>query len=127
MVSGCCGIGYRILGGGSGSLIGCCWSFGDIFEWLDSLVEDQFGDNVFVIVDNVSGKVWSIVSGSSVECVDNVGEFGNVFRFVSNLFFYLVLICEKSVKSFEEFRRWGSVDEWMVIFISGCFFIVNFD
>lgn len=125
--SGRRGIGYRTSGGGSGSLTGRRWSPGDTPERSDSLVEDQPGDNAPVTADNASGKARSTASGSSAERADNVGELGNAPRLASNSLLHSALTREKSVKSPEELRRRGSVDERTATLTSGRLFIANPD
>ncbi|KAH8177293.1 hypothetical protein LIA77_02375 [Sarocladium implicatum] len=125
--SGRRGMSYRTSGGGSGSLTGRRWSPGDTPERSDSLVEEQTGDNGPATADSASGKARSTASGSSAERADNVGELGNAPRLASNSLLHSALTREKSVKSPEELRRRGSVDERTATLTSGRLFIANPD
>lgn len=125
--SGRRGIAYRTSGGGSGSLTGRRWSPGDTPERSGSLVEEQLEDAMPPTADNASGKARSTASGSSAERADNVGELGNAPRLASNSLLHSALTREKSVKSPEELRRRGSVDERTATLTSGRLFIANPD
>lgn len=103
------------------------WSPGDTPERSDSMVEEQPEDHAATTADNASGKARSIASGSSAERADNVGELGNAPRLASNSLLHSALTREKSVKSPEELRRRGSVDERTATLTSGRLFIANPD
>jgi len=77
--------------------------------------------------DAASAKAHSSKSGSSAERADNVGELGNAPRLASNSLMHSALTREKSVKSPEELKRRGSVDERTATLTSGRLFIANPD
>jgi hypothetical protein len=69
-----------------------------------------------------------MASGSSGERADNVGELtSNAPRLASNSLMHSALTREKSVKSADELRRRGSVDERTSTLSSGRLFIANPD
>lgn len=121
--SGRRGIAYR-SSGGMGSQHSRRWSPNDTPERTGSLVEatpeDQFNDSA-------SAKAHSTRSGSSAERADNVGELGNAPRLASNSLMHSALTREKSVKTAEELKRRGSVDERTSTLTSGRLFIANPD
>ncbi|ROT38958.1 hypothetical protein SODALDRAFT_276249 [Sodiomyces alkalinus F11] len=84
--------------------------------------------------DAASGRARSIASGSSAERADNVGELGqaggggSAARLASNSLMHAALTRENSVKSAEELKRRGSVDERTSTLTStGRLFIANPD
>jgi hypothetical protein len=81
-----------------------------------------------IVNDGASGKAHSMASGSSGERADNVGELtSNAPRLASNSLMHSALTREKSVKSADELRRRGSVDERTSTLSSGRLFIANPD
>ncbi|UPK94097.1 hypothetical protein LCI18_005032 [Fusarium solani-melongenae] len=110
--------------GGMGSQHGRRWSPGDTPERTGSLVETMPED---IVDDAASGKARSTRSGSSAERADNVGELGNAPRLAANSLMHSALTREKSVKSADELRRRGSVDERTSTLTSGRLFIANPD
>lgn len=77
--------------------------------------------------DAASGKARSTGSGSSAERADNVGELGNAARLASNSLIHSAITREKSVKSAEELKRRGSVDERTATMSAGRLYIANPD
>ena len=78
--------------------------------------------------DAGSGKARSFGSGSSGERLDNVPELsGNSAHLPSNSMNHAALTREKSVKSVDELKRRGSVDERTMTLTSGRLFIANPD
>ncbi|KAF4980995.1 hypothetical protein FZEAL_3110 [Fusarium zealandicum] len=116
-------LGYR-SSGGMGSQKGNRWSPGDTPERTGSLVKAKYED---MIDDAASGKALSTGSGSSGERADNLGELGNAPKLASNSLMHSALTREKSVKSPDELRRRGSVDERTSTLTSGRLFIANPD
>uniref|UniRef100_A0A0D2XV45 Uncharacterized protein n=1 Tax=Fusarium oxysporum (strain Fo5176) TaxID=660025 RepID=A0A0D2XV45_FUSOF len=114
---------YR-TSGGMGSQHSRRWSPGDTPERTGSLVEATPED---IVDDAASGKARSMASGSSGERADNVGELSNAPRLASNSLMHSALTREKSVKSADELRRRGSVDERTSTLTSGRLFIANPD
>ncbi|KAF5660410.1 hypothetical protein FHETE_8952 [Fusarium heterosporum] len=101
------------------------WSPGDTPERTGSLVE---ATPEVIVNDGASGKAHSMASGSSGERADNVGELtSNAPRLASNSLMHSALTREKSVKSADELRRRGSVDERTSTLTSGRLFIANPD
>lgn len=121
--SGRRGIAYR-TSGGLGSQHSRRWSPGDTPERTGSLVEATPEDH---FVDSASVKAHSTRSGSSAERADNVGELGNAPRLASNSLMHSALTREKSVKTADELKRRGSVDERTSTLSSGRLFIANPD
>ncbi|KAL7937123.1 hypothetical protein V8C35DRAFT_294795 [Trichoderma chlorosporum] len=120
---------YRASGGtvtGTGSQSGRRWSPGDTPERAGSLVE-QPEDTMPVIDDSASGRAQSTHSGSSAERADNVGELGAAPRLASKSLMHSALTREKSVKSPEELKRRGSVDERTATLTSQRLYIANPD
>ncbi|KAF5007748.1 hypothetical protein FDECE_5944 [Fusarium decemcellulare] len=120
------GMGYR-SSGGMGSQHGRRWSPGDTPERTGSLAEAMPEDIVGGVDDAASGKAHSFRSGSSAERADNVGELGSAPRLAANSLMHSALTREKSVKSADELRRRGSVDERTSTLTSGRLFIANPD
>lgn len=79
--------------------------------------------------DAASGRAQSSGSGSSAERQDNIGDLGgaNQQNLASNSKVYSAVTREKSVKTAEELRRRGSVDERTATLTSGRLFIANPD
>lgn len=122
-------VSYRASGGtvtGTGSQSGRRWSPGDTPERAGSLVE-QPEDTMPVIDDAASGRAQSTHSGSSAERADNVGELGAAPRLASKSLMHSALTREKSVKSPEELKRRGSVDERTATLTSQRLYIANPD
>lgn len=100
------------------------YSPGDTPERAGSLVESQEPVND----DSASGKARSFASGSSAERLDSVPDLGgNAPRLASNSLMHSALTREKSVKSPEELKRRGSVDERTMTLTAGRLFIANPD
>lgn len=111
----------------SNSQTGQRWSPGDTPERRGSIAEERPLD-VVPIDDNASGgAARSTRSGSSGERADDVGELGNAPRLASNSLMHSALTREKSVKSPEELKRRGSIDERTTTLTSGRLFIANPD
>ncbi|KAL6875379.1 hypothetical protein HDV57DRAFT_170036 [Trichoderma longibrachiatum] len=122
-------VSYRASGGtvtGTGSQSGRRWSPGDTPERAGSLVE-QPEDSTPVTDDGASGTAQSTHSGSSAERADNVGELGAPPRLASKSLMHSALTREKSVKSPEELKRRGSVDERTATLTSQRLYIANPD
>jgi hypothetical protein len=77
--------------------------------------------------DAASGKARSTGSGSSAERADNVGELGNGARLAGNSLLLSTITREKSVKSADELKRRGSVDERTTTLTAGRLYIANPD
>jgi hypothetical protein len=126
--SGRRGITYRSSGGLAGAPApGRRWSPGDTPERTGSMVEEKHEHIVVVTDDAASGKARSTHSGSSAERADNVGELGSAPRLASNSLMNSSLTREKSVKSVEELKRRGSVDERTMTLTTGRLYIANPD
>lgn len=125
--SGRRGLTYRTSGGlgPSNSLTGSKrWSPGDTPERAGSLIEQE----ELPRDDSASGKARSFASGSSAERLDAVPDLGgNAPRLASNSLIHSSITREKSVKSPEELRRRGSVDERTMTLTAGRLFIANPD
>lgn len=120
---------YRASSGtitGAGVQPGRRWSPGDTPERAGSLVE-QPEDTMPIIDDAASGRAQSTHSGSSAERADNVGELGAPPRLASKSLMHSALTREKSVKSPEELKRRGSVDERTATLTSQRLYIANPD
>lgn len=118
-------VSYRTSGGtvtGAGTQGGRRWSPGDTPERAGSLV-----DATTIIDDAASGRAQSTHSGSSAERADNVGELGAAPRLASKSLMHSALTREKSVKSPEELKRRGSVDERTATLTSQRLYIANPD
>jgi hypothetical protein len=128
--SGRRGIGYRSSGGlaPSGSLVGGRrWSPGDTPERTGSMVEEQVEYDGQLRDDAASGKAQSMASGSSGERADNVPDLGGSSRLQMNSATHAAVTREKSVKSVDDLRRRGSVDERSMTLTTGRLFIANPD
>jgi hypothetical protein len=120
---------YRASSGtitGPGVQPGRRWSPGDTPERAGSLAE-QPEDTMPIIDDAASGRAQSTHSGSSAERADNVGELGAAPRLASKSLMHSALTREKSVKSPEELKRRGSVDERTATLTSQRLYIANPD
>jgi len=131
--SGRRGLGYRSSGGLGPSASGSQsamrrWSPGDTPERTGSLVEEQqlqlAGERVRD--DAASGKAHSTGSGSSAERADNVPDLGGG-RLPANSATLAAVTREKSVKSVDDLRRRGSVDERTMTLSTGRLYIANPD
>jgi len=114
--SGKRGLAYRASGGlgPSNSLSGGRrWSPGDTPERSGSLVlEENEGERNYAADDAASATARSFGSGSSGERLDNVPDLsGNGQRLATNSLMHATVTREKSVKSADDLRRRGSVDE----------------
>lgn len=117
---------YR-TSGAMGSQNSRRWSPGDTPERSGSLMEENEIDVVGGADDAASGRAQSTRSGSSAERADNVGELNSAPRLAAKSLMHSALTREKSVKSPEELRRRGSVDERTTTMTSGRLFIANPD
>ena len=78
--------------------------------------------------DSASGRAQSTSSGSSAERADKVPDMGsNAPRLGSNSLVHAMVAREKSVKSVDDLRRRGSVDERTVTRTTGRLSIANPD
>lgn len=77
--------------------------------------------------DSASGRAQSSRSASSGERADNIGELSSNPKLAINSQRLSVLAREKSVKSADELKRRGSVDERTATLTSGRLFIANPD
>ncbi|KAM0328727.1 hypothetical protein ACHAQA_005140 [Verticillium albo-atrum] len=104
------GLAYRTSGASGGAK----WSPGDTPERTGSIVEERAGGDV-VLGDAASEKARSMASGSSGERADGLGELGGTSnpaaRLASNSLMNSTVTREKSVKTVDELKRRGSVDE----------------
>ncbi|KAK5993606.1 hypothetical protein PT974_07040 [Cladobotryum mycophilum] len=112
---------------GPGSQGGRRFSPGDTPERAGSLVGGADAPQTPVIEDTASGRALSTGSGSSAERADNVGELGAPPRLATKSMMHSAVTREKSVKSADELRRRGSVDERTSTLTSGRLFIANPD
>ncbi|EHK41741.1 uncharacterized protein TrAtP1_011374 [Trichoderma atroviride] len=117
---------YRASSGTITGQPGRRWSPGDTPERAGSLAE-QPEDTMPIIDDAASGRAQSTHSGSSAERADNVGELGAAPRLASKSLMHSALTREKSVKSPEELKRRGSVDERTATLTSQRLYIANPD
>ncbi len=128
--SGRRGLGYRSSGGlvPSGSQSASRrWSPGDTPERTGSLVEEPGEHDYPVRDDAASGKARSTASGSSAERGDTLPDLGTAPRLTTNSAKNAAVTREKSVKSVDELRRRGSVDERTMTLTTGRLFIANPD
>ncbi|PFH60136.1 hypothetical protein XA68_11409 [Ophiocordyceps unilateralis] len=124
--SGRRGLMYRSYSG-HGPQGGQRWSPGDTPERPGSLTGQQSEDAAKTLDDAASGRAHSPGSASSAERADNVAELGSGPRLANNSQLHSSLTRERSVKSAEELRRRGSVDERTATLTSGRLFIANPD
>ncbi|TPX09861.1 uncharacterized protein E0L32_008883 [Thyridium curvatum] len=116
---------YRTSGGlvaSSSQSGGRRWSPGDTPERTGSLVEEQT-----LVDDAASGRARSTASGSSAERADAVPDLGGASRLPANSAKHATVTREKSVKSADELRRRGSVDERTMTLTAGRLYIANPD
>lgn len=126
--SGRRGLAYRSSGGlgPSNSLTSRRWSPGDTPERSGSLVEEKGGEQA--LPDSASGTAKSFGSGSSAERLDAVPDLSNnAPRLASNSLMHSTVTREKSVKSADDLKRRGSVDERTMTLTAGRLFIANPD
>lgn len=121
--SGRRGLMYR-SSSGHGPQTGQRWSPGDTPDRPGSLAGHQPEEVAKAFDDGASGKAHST---SSAERADNVTELGGGPRLANNSHLHSSLTRERSVKSAEELRRRGSVDERTATLTSGRLFIANPD
>lgn len=119
-------VAYRSSGGPS-TQGGQRWSPGDTPERTGSLIGQHPEETTKTMDDAASGRAQSSRSGSSAERADVIGELGNAPRLASNSLMHSALTREKSVKTAEELKRRGSVDERTATLTSGRLFIANPD
>lgn len=103
------------------------WSPGDTPERAGSLVEQRPEDASTPLDDAASGRPRSWASEESAERADNVGELNSAPRLASKSLMHSALTREKSVKSPEELKRRGSVDERTATLTSQRLYIANPD
>jgi hypothetical protein len=79
--------------------------------------------------DSASGKARSFGSGSSGERLDNVPDLSsaNATHLANNSMKHATVTREKSVKSVDELKRRGSVDERTMTLTAGRLYIANPD
>jgi len=120
---------YRSSGGlgPSGSFGGRRWSPGDTPERTGSLADGQYDQGTIIQDDAASGKARSTASGSSGERADDVPDLGGNQRMPANSAKHAAVTREKSVKSVDELRRRGSVDERSMTLTAGRLYIANPD
>jgi len=121
---------YRSSGGlgPSGSFGGGRrWSPGDTPERTGSLADGQYDQGMIIQDDAASGKARSTASGSSGERADDVPDLGGSSRLPANSATHAAVTREKSVKSVDDLRRRGSVDERSMTLTAGRLFIANPD
>lgn len=126
--SGRRGLPYRSSGGvgPSNSMSSRRWSPADTPERSGSLVEQKEGEHA--LPDSASGTAKSFGSGSSAERLDAVPDLSNnAPRLASNSLMHSTVTREKSVKSAEDLKRRGSVDERTMTLTTGRLFIANPD
>jgi hypothetical protein len=124
--SGRRGVAYRTSGSVGG---GRRWSPGDTPERTGSLVEENEGGATGLPANDAGpGEAGSLGSGSEGERADNVPDLGsNAARYASNSLLHSAITREKSVKTAEELKRRGSVDERAMSMSAGRLFIANPD
>ncbi len=93
------------------------------------LLQQQQGEVMTVIHDDAaSGKARSTASGSSsAERADTLPDLGGNSRLPTNSAMNAAVTREKSVRSVEDLRRRGSVDERTMTLTTGRLFIANPD
>ncbi|KAL2128771.1 hypothetical protein VTI74DRAFT_8677 [Chaetomium olivicolor] len=129
IASGRRAMGYRSSGGLGAQHGGATkWSPSGTPERTGSLVDDKPGGQAYPAGESGSRKPRSVASGSSGERLDNVPELsGNSAHLANNSMKHAALTREKSVKSVDELKRRGSVDERTMTLTSGRLFIANPD
>ncbi|KAH6637005.1 hypothetical protein F5144DRAFT_601695 [Chaetomium tenue] len=119
---------YRSSGGIGPAGGATKWSPGGTPERTGSMVEDRPVDRTPPVDDSASGKARSFASGSSGERLDNVPELsGNSAHLANNSMKHATVTREKSVKSVDELKRRGSVDERTMTLSAGRLYIANPD
>ncbi|KAK4157607.1 hypothetical protein C8A00DRAFT_40034 [Chaetomidium leptoderma] len=119
---------YRSSGGVGNAGGATKWSPSGTPERTGSLNEDRPGVQALAGDDSGSGKARSFNSGSSAERLDNVPELtGNSAHLANNSAKHATVTREKSVKSVDELKRRGSVDERTMTLTSGRLYIANPD
>ncbi|GAB1314213.1 Chromatin assembly factor 1 subunit rlf2 [Madurella fahalii] len=105
------------------------WSPGDTPERRGSLAEDmKQGEPALAGDDSASGKARSFGSGSSGERLDNVPDLTvSGPHLANNSLKHATVTREKSVKSADELRRRGSVDERTMTLGASRLYIANPD
>lgn len=108
---------------------GAKWSPGDTPERRGSLAEDmRQGEPALAGDDSASGKARSFGSGSSGERLDNVPDLTiSAPHLANNSLKHATVTREKSVKSADELRRRGSVDERTMTLGASRLYIANPD
>lgn len=116
---------------GSGSLQSGArrYSPNDTPERRDSFVDDGTpGTRVSIVRDDAaSGKARSTASGSSAERADTVPDLSGSSRLPANSTANATISRERSLRSPEDLRRRGSVDERTMTLTAGRLFIANPD
>jgi hypothetical protein len=131
--SGRRGIAYRTSGGlGPANSQGGSrrWSPGDTPERTGSLVEENEAEPAATVpghADSLTGRTQSVNSGSSGERLDDVADLGGASRLASNSVMNATVTREKSLRTPEDLRRRGSVDERTMNLTTGRLFIANPD
>lgn len=130
--SGRRGLGYRTSGGlvptGSTGSNHKRYSPGDTPERTGSLVQDQIDTRTSSMQDDAaSGRAPTTGSGSSAERRDDVPDLAAAQRQAPNSAAHATVSREKSVKSADELRRRGSVDERTMTLTAGRLYIANPD
>lgn len=119
---------YRSSGGLGPAGGATRWSPSGTPERTGSLAEDKPVDRTPPVDDSASGKARSFASGSSGERLDNVPELsGNSAHLAGNSMKHATVTREKSVKSVDELKRRGSVDERTMTLSAGRLYIANPD
>jgi len=119
---------YRSSGGLGPAGGATKWSPGGTPDRTGSLVESKPNDQSPPADDAASGKAKSFGSGSSGERLDNVPELnGASSHLANNSVKNATVTREKSVKSVDELKRRGSVDERTMTLTAGRLYIANPD
>ncbi|KAL2151901.1 hypothetical protein VTH82DRAFT_5085 [Thermothelomyces myriococcoides] len=115
--------------GGLGSAGGATkWSPGGTPDRSGSLVGAMSSDPSPPTDDSASGRAKSLGSGSSDERLDNVPELNGASSYLANNSKRNATVArEKSIKSVEELKRRGSVDERTMTLTAGRLYIANPD
>ncbi|KAK4251030.1 hypothetical protein C7999DRAFT_37920 [Corynascus novoguineensis] len=119
---------YRSSGGLGPASGATRWSPAGTPDRTGSLVENKPSDQSPPADDSASGRAKSFASGSSGERLDNVPELnGASSHRANNSMRNAALTREKSVKTVDELKRRGSVDERTMTLTSGRLYIANPD
>lgn len=113
--------------GGPGAQSGSRWGAGETAEGRGSLGSQQPDEATRTPDDGGSVRARSTRSGSSAERADNVTELSTASRLAPKSQMHATLSRETSVRSAEEIRRRGSVDDRTATLTSGRLFIANPD